>query len=174
MLPLSKRNIRHVWKPYRRLRPSAVAGGIAALMLLFLLFYRLSPEVPAPSLETIHEPSDVVQTKPVADVSTSIEDDGGVDMDTEEAMNSTDATLRSEIPPQVSLVRRLLLPLVAGFCFGFLGSVPIAGPTSAMVLKLGIQGKYTAGLTIAVGGAISEAVQMSRYFTRKHRVTLET
>jgi threonine/homoserine/homoserine lactone efflux protein len=37
--------------------------------------------------------------------------------------------------------------------------VPVAGPTSAMVLKLGIQGKYRAGLTIAVGGAISEAVR---------------
>uniref|UniRef100_K3WRK4 Uncharacterized protein n=1 Tax=Globisporangium ultimum (strain ATCC 200006 / CBS 805.95 / DAOM BR144) TaxID=431595 RepID=K3WRK4_GLOUD len=52
---------------------------------------------------------------------------------------------------------RLILPLVAGYCFGFLGSVPIAGPTSAMVLKLGIQGKYQAALTIAFGGALSEA-----------------
>lgn len=55
---------------------------------------------------------------------------------------------------------RLILPLVAGYCFGFLGSVPIAGPTSAMVLKLGIQGKYQAALTIAFGGAISEAVRI--------------
>ncbi|KAF1322704.1 Lysine exporter protein, partial [Globisporangium splendens] len=54
-------------------------------------------------------------------------------------------------------VVRLVLPLVAGYCFGFLGSVPIAGPTSAMVLKLGIQGKYQAALTIAFGGALSEA-----------------
>ncbi|KAF1320346.1 Lysine exporter protein, partial [Globisporangium splendens] len=54
-------------------------------------------------------------------------------------------------------VVRLILPLVAGYCFGFLGSVPIAGPTSAMVLKLGIQGKYQAALTIAFGGALSEA-----------------
>lgn len=58
---------------------------------------------------------------------------------------------------------RLLLPLVAGYCFGFLGSVPIAGPTSAMVLKLGIQGKYQAALTIAVGGAMSEAVSCLHY-----------
>ncbi|DAZ95651.1 TPA: hypothetical protein N0F65_002280 [Lagenidium giganteum] len=63
------------------------------------------------------------------------------------------------IPPTRNnpLILRLLLPLLAGFCFGFLGSVPIAGPTSAMVLKLGIQGKYQAGLTIAFGGALSEA-----------------
>lgn len=64
-------------------------------------------------------------------------------------------------PPTVKLpwFVRLVLPLVAGYCFGFLGSVPIAGPTSAMVLKLGIQGKYQSALTIAVGGAISEAVR---------------
>jgi hypothetical protein len=53
---------------------------------------------------------------------------------------------------------RLILPLIAGFCFGFMGSVPIAGPTSAMVLRVGIQGEYETALTIAVGGAISEAV----------------
>ncbi|RMX67222.1 hypothetical protein DD238_001124 [Peronospora effusa] len=80
-----------------------------------------------------------------------------METETEEAMESTDSIPSSEFTTQVSLVLRLLLPLVAGFCFGFLGSVPIAGPTSAMVLKLGIQGKYTAGLTIAIGGAISEA-----------------
>ena len=65
----------------------------------------------------------------------------------------------SETTSNVPLGLRLLLPLVAGFCFGFLGSVPIAGPTSAMVLKLGVQEKYTAGLTIVVGGTIAEAVR---------------
>ncbi|CAI5732170.1 unnamed protein product [Peronospora farinosa] len=159
MVPLYKRSIRNVWKPYRRLRLGAVIGGITALMLLFLLFYRLSPEVPAPSLVTLPQPLDVVRTKPLIDVPTSIESDGDGDMEkeTEEAMESTDSIPSSEFTTQVSLVLRFLLPLVAGFCFGFLGSVPIAGPTSAMVLKLGIQGKYTAGLTIAIGGAISEA-----------------
>ncbi|CAI5735451.1 unnamed protein product [Peronospora destructor] len=134
MGPLYKRSIHNVWKPYRRL------------------------QAPAPSF-AIHQPLDVVQPKPFVDVPTPIEADGGFDIDTDtnEAMNFTDPTSLPEMTTPVSLVLRLLLPLVAGFCFGFLGSVPIAGPTSAMVLKLGIQGKYTAGLTIAVGGAISEA-----------------
>ena len=65
----------------------------------------------------------------------------------------------SEATSNVPLGLRLLLPLVAGFVLCFLGSVPVAGPTSAMVLKLGVQGKYTAGLTIVVGGAIAEAVR---------------
>ena len=45
------------------------------------------------------------------------------------------------------------------FVLCFLKSGPVAGPTSAVVLKLGVQGKYTAGLTIVVGGAIAEAVR---------------
>ncbi|RLN48135.1 hypothetical protein BBJ28_00001786 [Nothophytophthora sp. Chile5] len=93
-------------------------------------------------------------------------DGGGIDTDAEAQQAAPHpATPREgkqeETEQETSrapLVVRLLLPLVAGFCFGFLGSVPIAGPTSAMVLKLGIQGKYRAGLTIAFGGAISEAV----------------
>ncbi|ETW07599.1 hypothetical protein H310_02075 [Aphanomyces invadans] len=50
-----------------------------------------------------------------------------------------------------------LLPVVAGFFFGFLGSIPIAGPTSAMVLKMGIQGQYWDAQTVALGGAVAEA-----------------
>ncbi|OQR94429.1 hypothetical protein THRCLA_08170 [Thraustotheca clavata] len=52
---------------------------------------------------------------------------------------------------------RYLLPILAGFVFGFLGSIPIAGPTSAMVLKMGIQGEYWAAQSIALGGAAAEA-----------------
>ncbi|ETV86277.1 hypothetical protein, variant [Aphanomyces astaci] len=50
-----------------------------------------------------------------------------------------------------------VLPIVAGFCFGFVGSIPIAGPTSAMVLKMGIQGQYWDAQTVALGGAVAEA-----------------
>lgn len=154
MLPLYKRGVRYAWVPYRRLRRGAVFGGVAALLLLFLLFSRLSPEAPPVAIQ---QSSDIVQTRPV-----DVPADGGVDMDAEAEMSAAAATADPKLAPETStqapLVLRLLLPLVTGFCFGFLGSVPIAGPTSAMVLKLGIQGKYTAGLMIAVGGAISEAV----------------
>ncbi|KAE9362443.1 hypothetical protein PF008_g36 [Phytophthora fragariae] len=152
MLPLYKRGMRYAWVPYRRLRRGAVLGGIVALLLLFLLFTRLSPDVPeAPAAVDVVQP----------DVAAPVAANGGVDMDAEthaDAEEATDVPTPSpDAVTQAPLVLRLLLPLVAGFVFGFLGSVPVAGPTSAMVLKLGIQGKYTAGMTIAVGGAISEA-----------------
>lgn len=89
-----------------------------------------------------------VGEKPVA----AANDNNGVNADEEEEEEVKKIT-------KMPWIVRLLLPLVAGYCFGFLGSVPIAGPTSAMVLKLGIQGKYQAALTIAFGGAISEAVR---------------
>lgn len=84
------------------------------------------------------------------------------------ALENNPLALAAGDTPKTPFIIRLVLPLVAGFCFGFLGSVPVAGPTSAMVLKLGIQGKYSAGLTIAFGGAISEAVRTS-WFSSKQR-----
>ncbi|KAK1944634.1 hypothetical protein P3T76_004546 [Phytophthora citrophthora] len=164
MLPLYKRAMRHAWVPYRRLRRGAVVGGVVLLLLLFLLFSHLSPETPAPSIAN-RPVEEIVQPRPV-DVPAPVTADGGVDMDDEAAADGENTDEENEVveptvvpenATQAPLVLRLLLPLIAGFCFGFLGSVPIAGPTSAMVLKLGIQGKYSAALTIAVGGAISEA-----------------
>ncbi|POM73041.1 Hypothetical protein PHPALM_10151, partial [Phytophthora palmivora] len=155
MLPLYKRGMRYAWVPYRRLRGGAVVGGVVALLLLFLLFSRLSPEASTSAPVTTRP--DVVVRPQVVDVPAPIAADGGVDMDAEEDAKTVDPKPSSESATPAPFVLRLVLPLVAGFCFGFLGSVPIAGPTSAMVLKLGIQGKYSAGFTIAVGGAISEA-----------------
>ncbi|KAL3660081.1 hypothetical protein V7S43_015003 [Phytophthora oleae] len=164
MLPLYKRAMRHAWVPYRRLRRGAVVGGVVALLLLFLLFSHLSPETPAPSVAS--SPVEEIVRPRSVDVPAPVAADGGVDMDAKAAADKENADEENEVveptavpesASQAPLVLRLLLPLIAGFCFGFLGSVPIAGPTSAMVLKLGIQGKYSAALTIAVGGAISEA-----------------
>ena len=65
------------------------------------------------------------------------------------------------LPPKTPTslrVERYFLPLVFGFFFGFVGSIPVAGPTSAMVLKLGIQGNFIAGHAVAIGGAAAEAV----------------
>lgn len=58
----------------------------------------------------------------------------------------------------IGFLGTMLLTMVLGMMFGFLGSIPIAGPTSAMILKFGIQGKYRAGQAVAVGGATAEAV----------------
>ncbi|CAI5742259.1 unnamed protein product [Hyaloperonospora brassicae] len=169
LLPLHQLRKRYAWAPYRQLRRGAIVGLLVALALLFLFFSRSS--LPPPSPEVVSSPPDVDPTHSV-DAFVAPEDVRSVERNAEGVENEADETKEavrdaiaaveadvraSETLTNAPLGLRLLLPLVAGFCFGFLGSVPIAGPTSAMVLKLGIQGKYAAGLTIAVGGAIAEA-----------------
>jgi threonine/homoserine/homoserine lactone efflux protein len=51
----------------------------------------------------------------------------------------------------------MLVAALLGFVFGWLGSVPVAGPISALVVTRGIEGRMRAGLFIALGGGIAEA-----------------
>ncbi len=51
----------------------------------------------------------------------------------------------------------MLLAALLGFVFGFLGSIPVAGPISALVVTRGIEGRNRAGLFIALGGGVAEA-----------------
>lgn len=51
----------------------------------------------------------------------------------------------------------LTLALI-GFVVGWVGSIPVAGPISALVLTRGIEGRFRAGVFIALGGGITEAV----------------
>jgi threonine/homoserine/homoserine lactone efflux protein len=51
----------------------------------------------------------------------------------------------------------LTLALI-GFVVGWVGSIPVAGPISALVLTRGIQGRFRAGAYIAIGGGVVEAV----------------
>ncbi len=51
----------------------------------------------------------------------------------------------------------LTLALI-GFVVGWVGSIPVAGPISALVLTRGIQGRFRAGAFIALGGGTMEAV----------------
>jgi threonine/homoserine/homoserine lactone efflux protein len=44
-----------------------------------------------------------------------------------------------------------------GLAFGFVGSVPIAGPVSALVFRSGVEGRFNRGRGIAVGAAVAEA-----------------
>lgn len=44
-----------------------------------------------------------------------------------------------------------------GMAFGFVGSVPIAGPVSALVFRSGIDGHFRRGHGIALGAALAEA-----------------
>ncbi len=60
-----------------------------------------------------------------------------------------------------------------GFLFGFIGSIPVAGPVSALVLSRGIQGRFRSGIFISLGAGIAEATYaflafwgFSTYLTR--------
>ena len=51
----------------------------------------------------------------------------------------------------------LVIALVLGFLFGFIGSMPIAGPIAVLVLAFGLEDRFRAGVSLAMGGAIAEA-----------------
>jgi threonine/homoserine/homoserine lactone efflux protein len=51
----------------------------------------------------------------------------------------------------------VLIAAIIGFCFGFFGSIPIAGPIAALVLQRGLVGKFRAGALIGAGAAVAEA-----------------
>lgn len=51
-----------------------------------------------------------------------------------------------------------------GFGFGFIGSVPIAGPISALVFRAGVAGRTRRGQGIAIGSAIGEGIYAALAF----------
>jgi threonine/homoserine/homoserine lactone efflux protein len=52
----------------------------------------------------------------------------------------------------------MLAALVIGFCFGFFGSIPVAGPIAAIVLKRGLTGRFASAAFVGIGGGIAEAL----------------
>ena len=52
----------------------------------------------------------------------------------------------------------MLAAAAYGLAFGFIGSIPIAGPVSALVFRCGVDGRFDRGRGIAVGAAVAEAV----------------
>ena len=67
----------------------------------------------------------------------------------------------------------MLIAFVVGFLFGFIGSIPVAGPISALVFSRGIQGRFRSGVFISLGGGVAEALYsflafwgFSSYLTR--------
>ncbi len=51
----------------------------------------------------------------------------------------------------------VIAPLI-GFAFGFVGSMPVAGPIGILVLGRGLQGRARAGVFLGLGSAIAESV----------------
>ena len=60
--------------------------------------------------------------------------------------------------PRVWEDRRRRLALLIGFLFGYVGSIPVAGPISLIVFAYGVTGRARLAIWVAAGGAIAEAV----------------
>jgi threonine/homoserine/homoserine lactone efflux protein len=52
----------------------------------------------------------------------------------------------------------VIVALILGFVLAFLGSIPIAGPIAVIVLSKGLEHRNRAGLFIAMGAAVAEAI----------------
>jgi len=52
----------------------------------------------------------------------------------------------------------LLLAVIIGFLFGFIGSMPVAGPLAVVIFARALEGRPRSALHIAVGGAVAEAI----------------
>ncbi|MCA9666838.1 MAG: LysE family transporter [Myxococcales bacterium] len=50
----------------------------------------------------------------------------------------------------------MLIAALVGFAFGFIGSMPVAGPIAVLVFARGVEGRFRAALAIAAGSALSE------------------
>jgi threonine/homoserine/homoserine lactone efflux protein len=51
-----------------------------------------------------------------------------------------------------------MLAALLGFLFGFIGSMPVAGPVAVIVFGRGIEDRGRSGLYIAIGSAVAESV----------------
>jgi len=51
----------------------------------------------------------------------------------------------------------MLLAVLVGFLFGYIGSVPVAGPIAMLVLRLGLNHDVRHARNVAIGGAVAEA-----------------
>lgn len=47
-------------------------------------------------------------------------------------------------------------PTLLGFALGWLGSMPLAGPVSVLVVKRGLAGRARCGIALAIGAALAE------------------
>ena len=47
---------------------------------------------------------------------------------------------------------------LAGFLFGFVGSIPVAGPISVLVLAQGVANRFGYAIGVAIGGAAAEGL----------------
>ena len=58
----------------------------------------------------------------------------------------------------------VLASALAGFLLGFIGSIPVAGPISAIVVSRGIQGRFRSGVYLSIGAGIAEGAYAALAF----------
>ncbi|KAF0734682.1 hypothetical protein Ae201684P_005051 [Aphanomyces euteiches] len=158
MLPLYKKGLTYITVK-RRHRNVVLIAAIATVVICLMLVgtYTMYRPLDTSAEETI-APASTTTVSPAVVIPEMIPRIPNIP-----SLSSIPATTDAPIPsPEETTAHNLwglryLLPISAGFIFGFLGSIPIAGPTSAMVLKMGIQGKYWEAQTVALGGAAAEA-----------------
>jgi threonine/homoserine/homoserine lactone efflux protein len=51
-----------------------------------------------------------------------------------------------------------VLAFVLGLCIGFISSIPPLGPGSLLMVRRGLEGRFSAGIAVASGGAIADAL----------------
>ena len=52
----------------------------------------------------------------------------------------------------------MLTVALIGFVFGFIGSMPVAGPIAILVFGRGLEGRLRSGVYLAIGAAIAESI----------------
>lgn len=52
----------------------------------------------------------------------------------------------------------MVVAILVGFAFGFIGSMPVAGPIALLVLRLGLNQDARHARLVAVGGAVAEGI----------------
>lgn len=50
----------------------------------------------------------------------------------------------------------MVITALVGFLFGFIGSMPIAGPIAVLVLARALEGRLASALKVGIGGAVAE------------------
>lgn len=55
----------------------------------------------------------------------------------------------------------MILAMLLGFTFGFVGAIPVAGPVSALVLHRGIRRQYAEGFQLALGASLAEGIYVA-------------
>ncbi|MDP6944769.1 MAG: LysE family transporter [Myxococcota bacterium] len=58
----------------------------------------------------------------------------------------------------------MFVAALIGFLFGFVGSMPVAGPIAALVFARALEGRMRSGLHIAIGGAVAESLYAALAF----------